>query len=277
MRGIFQSAIAATAIATVFATPLNHGRHQHHHHEKRALVILTKTQQVVEIEYVYSTIYVDPATIVSSESSTSTLTSSSLSASTFSSYIPPPPPPPPSTSESTSSVAIASQPILFYDPNTIVPTTSTTSTTSSSISVYTPPPSPVPVYTPSPSPEPAPISTSVPDSGTSGKDLFYGEGTYYDCGIGSCGNTNSNEDYIAALSKLRMLKVEGPNPNLNPLCGQKIRVYSDMAPDGVVFTVQDKCPGCPNENDVDMCRGPFLRLLGTEEQGRIKIWWHFEN
>lgn len=107
--------------------------------------------------------------------------------------------------------------------------------------------------------------------------MFYGEGTYYDCGLGSCGNTNTNDDYVVAMSKLRMAPLDGGNPNSNPMCGKKVRVYSDMAPDGVVFTVQDKCPGCPSKDDLDICSGPFLAKLGTEAQGRIKIWWHWEN
>ncbi|KAK6495928.1 hypothetical protein TWF481_002973 [Arthrobotrys musiformis] len=105
--------------------------------------------------------------------------------------------------------------------------------------------------------------------------FFYGEGTFFDCGLGSCGLTNTNDDYIVAMSKLRMAPLDGINPNNNPLCGKKVRVFSDIATEGVVFTVQDKCPGCTGENDLDVCKGPFVKHLGQEKAGRIKIWWQW--
>ncbi|KAK6495903.1 hypothetical protein TWF481_002948 [Arthrobotrys musiformis] len=77
------------------------------------------------------------------------------------------------------------------------------------------------------------------------------------------------------MSKLRMEPFDGANPSNNPLCGKKVRVFSDMATEGVVFTVQDKCLGCTGESDLDVCRGPFKQQLGGEETDRIKIWWQW--
>ncbi|KAK6354899.1 hypothetical protein TWF696_004030 [Orbilia brochopaga] len=336
MKGLFQASLAAAAMTVVAATPmaqpLRHRHLDHHHLNKRAVEIITVTQQVVEIEYVYSTVYVDPAVVQYQQTSRShspvaevrsttrsspspapvpTTPSSSAAAptttpsttapsptttpSTTPSSVYVPPPPPPSSSESTTSVAAAKLPTEVI-PVYVPPSSSSISTTPvSTTPAYTPlafTPAPAPSSTTTPYVAPLPVTTpsvlaaAAPTSPASGDgssggsgdysgEMYYGEGTYYDCGLGSCGNTNTNDDYVVAMSKLRMAPMDNGNPNTNPLCGQKVRVYSDKAPDGVDFTVQDKCPGCPNPNDLDICSGPFLDKMGTEAEGRIKIWWHF--
>ncbi|EWC46822.1 hypothetical protein DRE_03834 [Drechslerella stenobrocha 248] len=329
MKGFLKASLAAVAITAVAATPLakpaqsiRHRHLDHHNHNhKRAVVVITKTQRIVEIEYVYSTVYVDPAAVaykaptpnvpsyvapsstrssssIAIPTTTSTPTSTSTSTSTTSTtistpeYVAPPPPPstseyvapppPPSTTESSTSTAapeLPTQVIPVY-----VPPSSSSSPTPSPVSVYTPPPPPPP---PSPSPvetyvtpEPATTSTKAASGGggtSYAGEMFHGEGTYYDCGLGSCGYDNTNDDYVVALSKLRMAPLDGGNPNNNPLCGKKIIVYTDMSPEGVIFTVMDKCPGCPDENDLDICKGPFLKQLGTEAEGRIQLRWQWVN
>ncbi|KAJ6261264.1 hypothetical protein Dda_3932 [Drechslerella dactyloides] len=324
MKGLLQTSLAAAALTVVAATPmaqpLRYRHLDHHHLEKRAVEIVTVTQQVVEIEYVYSTVYVDPAMLQDQQTSSAPEVVEVVRPSTTPSPPAPKPtpktttpaalrvaspsttriptttpssvyvPPPPSSSssveeESTTPSAVPTLPTQVI-PVFVPPSSSSTTTTSA----YTPPYTPPVVHTPSPSPSPSPsptttttpyvapqlvastsaaalaaVSTSPATGGGSsggsgggsgGGEMFYGEGTYYDCGLGSCGNTNTNADYVVAMSKLRMAPLDGGNPNSNPMCGQKVRVYSDMAPDGVVFTVQDKCPGCVSFRSLP----PILRL-----------------
>lgn len=51
---------------------------------------------------------------------------------------------------------------------------------------------------------------------------FSGDLTYYTPGLGSCGETNTATDLIAALNAPQM--ANGENPNKNPNCGRKARV-----------------------------------------------------
>ena len=49
-------------------------------------------------------------------------------------------------------------------------------------------------------------------------------GTYYATGLGACGITNTDSDYIAAVSHTLFDTYpgyNGVNPNNNPICGRK--------------------------------------------------------
>jgi len=60
----------------------------------------------------------------------------------------------------------------------------------------------------------------LPTSGT----INTGQATYYNPVMGSCGITSTDDDAIVAVSMLLYDAASvGPNPNLNPLCGRKVR------------------------------------------------------
>ncbi|KAK6538975.1 hypothetical protein TWF694_010524 [Orbilia ellipsospora] len=282
MKGLFQTSLAVAAIIIGAQARHAHMHHRrleqlhHKHHEKRALVVVTKTQEVVEIEYVTRIVYVDPATIqaepTSSTQRTSFYTSTTRSTTpstttttttTTTSYVPPPPPPT-TTSSTFTTPSLPTEVIPLVVPQSSTTTTTTTTTT---------PPPPPPTTTTTTTYAPPPAQSTSPATG--GGQMYSGQGTYYDCGLGSCGNTNTNADYVVALSHLLMTPMDGGNPNTNPYCGKQVRVFSAMAPEGVVFTVQDKCPGCAGMYDLDICQTPFLAHLGTEAEGRIDITWQW--
>ncbi|KAF9467024.1 RlpA-like double-psi beta-barrel-protein domain-containing protein-containing protein [Collybia nuda] len=95
-----------------------------------------------------------------------------------------------------------------------------------------------------------------------------GEVTFYTPGLGACGISNTENDFVAAISHFTFDTFPGatPNPNLNPICGRNLRAtYQGKS---VVVKVVDKCPGCGGANDVDMSPIAF-RVLAPEAVGRL--------
>ena len=107
---------------------------------------------------------------------------------------------------------------------------------------------------------PSASSSSASSSGGSGSGSNSGDGTYYDTGLGACGITSTDSDFIVAISHERFDAVNTGNPNNNPLCGKKITAY--RGDKSVEVTVVDRCPG--------------YDVLGTEAEGRIPITWDFQ-
>ncbi|TFK36607.1 RlpA-like double-psi beta-barrel-protein domain-containing protein-containing protein, partial [Crucibulum laeve] len=88
--------------------------------------------------------------------------------------------------------------------------------------------------------------------------------TYFYPGLGACGFTNGNNDFIAALSSAKY-QAEGN------FCSRAIRVnYNGRS---VVATVVDKCPGC-GYDDVDLSPAAFSALANLT-LGRIPVEWDF--
>ncbi|KIY73620.1 hypothetical protein CYLTODRAFT_416994 [Cylindrobasidium torrendii FP15055 ss-10] len=93
------------------------------------------------------------------------------------------------------------------------------------------------------------------------KRAFTGEGTYYTPGVGACGLTNTDADMIVAVSHLLYDSYPGatPNPNLNPICGKKLRAnYNGRSVD---VAVTDKCMGCAGMYDLDFTTSAILKLV----------------
>lgn len=77
-----------------------------------------------------------------------------------------------------------------------------------------------------------------------------GTGTYYDvsAGTGSCGQLNSDDDMVVAVSHTQMKN--GANPNKNPLCNKKVTIIGKTGK-SVTARIVDTCPGC-NSGCLDM-------------------------
>jgi hypothetical protein len=125
----------------------------------------------------------------------------------------------------------------------------------------------------------APVTTSAPVSSaaavtttsvsTSGD--FSGDGTFYSPGLGACGLTNSDTDFIAALNAPQFGSY--PNPNNNPNCGKKALVHYNGK--SVEVTITDKCPTCAF-GSLDLSPIAFNELADPA-QGRIPITWEWVN
>lgn len=116
----------------------------------------------------------------------------------------------------------------------------------------------------------APAASSLPAA--SGSGSFSGQGTYYAPGLGACGVTSLESDFIVAIShELYDANAAGANPNNNPLCGKKITAFYEG--NSVEVTVVDRCEGC-KYYDLDFSPSAFSKLA-NQDLGRIDITWEW--
>ncbi|KAF8880755.1 RlpA-like double-psi beta-barrel-protein domain-containing protein-containing protein [Infundibulicybe gibba] len=92
---------------------------------------------------------------------------------------------------------------------------------------------------------------------------FQGQATWYRTGYGSCGGSNQDGDFIAALSTAEY--------NGGAHCWQRIMVEHEGR--SVEVTIVDSCPGC-GENGLDLSPAAF-EALAPSGAGRIDISWSY--
>ncbi|KAF8181054.1 RlpA-like double-psi beta-barrel-protein domain-containing protein-containing protein [Pholiota molesta] len=92
---------------------------------------------------------------------------------------------------------------------------------------------------------------------------FSGDATYYNTGLGSCGVTNKDTDFVVALSSAEA--AHGKH------CGKRIRVHYQGRT--VEATVEDTCPGC-SQYSIDLTPAAFKKLAPLDA-GRIKVTWEY--
>lgn len=150
-------------------------------------------------------------------------------------------------------------------PETAAATTSTPVTTASATSAA----AGNSIATASPSTNDLATSTSSTAAASATGD-YSGQGTYYTPGVGACGDTSVDTDYICALSyELFDQYTPNGNPNENTLCGKKITaLYGGKTVD---VTVVDRCTGC-SYYDLDFSPTAFDQLADSL-LGRIDITW----
>ncbi|KAL1990472.1 hypothetical protein VTN49DRAFT_6311 [Thermomyces lanuginosus] len=99
---------------------------------------------------------------------------------------------------------------------------------------------------------------------------YVGDLTYYTPALGACGYTNTDSDAICAVSHVLFDAAQtGSNPNLNPLCGAKLRLRRNGKT--VDVTVVDRCVGCA-ATDIDTTTSVFEKLAEID-QGRVLVEW----
>jgi expansin (peptidoglycan-binding protein) len=97
--------------------------------------------------------------------------------------------------------------------------------------------------------------------------VHYGDGTYYNTGLGACGWTNNDSQLVVAVSQ--QWYGTAPNPNNSAACGKQLRVRGPL---GVVYvTIVDKCVGCATD-DLDFSPAAF-RAIANISDGRVPIRW----
>jgi expansin (peptidoglycan-binding protein) len=99
-----------------------------------------------------------------------------------------------------------------------------------------------------------------------------GRFTYYDPGLGACGDTHSGSDYVVALNYVDFdPHTPNDNPNNNDLCGRRIRAsYNGKT---VEATIVDRCPGCP-QGGLDFSPVAF-QALANLDVGIIQGTWDY--
>lgn len=99
---------------------------------------------------------------------------------------------------------------------------------------------------------------------------YSGDLTYYDPALGACGLTNSGSDSICAVSHILFDAVStSSNPNVNPLCGKRVRIRREGK--SIDLTVVDRCTGC-KPTDIDTTRSVFTDLANIDD-GRVDVEW----
>ncbi|KAM0432407.1 hypothetical protein ACHAPT_004951 [Fusarium lateritium] len=290
----------ASALFAAVAVAQPHGKmhgihHRRHHQNAERDVVVTEVEWVTEYEYVTkmvdatTTVWITPGQEQQPQPTTSEAAKfvetqapsqpapkikkpaekkpAPTTTLVTSIYTPPPPPPEPTTTE----VKVAPKP---------KPTTTYVA------------PEPVTTQQYVPEPEPTSAAPAVPsvventeekveqpknNGGSSGGSSSgssaskSGEFTYYDIGMGACGEDDSGKDdteNIVALSHLLM----GTVSNGNPMCGKTITIKANGKTTTAV--VKDKCMGCAI-NDIDVSRACFKELYGSLDAGRTEVEWWF--
>ncbi|KAL0577335.1 hypothetical protein V5O48_004659 [Marasmius crinis-equi] len=111
----------------------------------------------------------------------------------------------------------------------------------------------------------APVSPgSSSEESLTRRGQFWGRATWFNVGLGNCGWTNNDGDWIVALSL-------GSTYENGNHCGKQVRVTAN----GVTkqATVADSCPGCGN-GDLDMSPS-FFQQFASLDQGVFNIDWDF--
>ena len=109
-----------------------------------------------------------------------------------------------------------------------------------------------------------------------GAETYSGDGTYYGTGLGACGITSQDSQMVVAIAwDLFDHMGKGTagefNPNLNPVCGRKIRARRAGHTKAVEVTVVDRCTGCKPQ-DLDFSPTAF-NAVAEEWEGRVGIEW----
>ncbi|KAH6722512.1 RlpA-like double-psi beta-barrel-protein domain-containing protein-containing protein [Leptodontidium sp. MPI-SDFR-AT-0119] len=136
-------------------------------------------------------------------------------------------------------------------------------------------PSPAVVYTPEPvaaTTAAAPAAASTYSSSSSGgvcssASPCEGDITYYDAGLGACGETTDGSvDKVIALPVGMM----GAQSNGNPYCGKTVTIKKGSKT--TTATVVDKCMGCKG-NSIDLSNAAFLELAEFDVGRTTATWW----
>ncbi|EGG09870.1 Non-catalytic module family EXPN [Melampsora larici-populina 98AG31] len=91
-------------------------------------------------------------------------------------------------------------------------------------------------------------------------DSYHGRATFYATGLGSCGDTNTDSDYIVALNQAQYD---------SSWCGKTITIsYGGKS---CQATVKDLCPGCP-PGGLDMSPSLF-KFFASEDVGVFYMSW----
>ncbi|ORX49470.1 hypothetical protein DM01DRAFT_1338141 [Hesseltinella vesiculosa] len=90
-----------------------------------------------------------------------------------------------------------------------------------------------------------------------------GKATYYNTGLGSCGETNNDNELVVALSAADMSK---------SYCGKSIKVTSGSK--SVTATVVDTCPGCAS-GSIDLSPAAFKKLANLAVGVISPVSWTF--
>jgi expansin (peptidoglycan-binding protein) len=96
-----------------------------------------------------------------------------------------------------------------------------------------------------------------------------GKATYFAVGLGACGWTNTDSDFIVALNQAQYEANNGAN------CGQGLKITNPATGKTAIAAVADMCPGC-SDGSLDMSPSLFSYLSdGNMDEGVFQMSWNF--
>ncbi|CAG8536717.1 10457_t:CDS:2 [Ambispora gerdemannii] len=98
---------------------------------------------------------------------------------------------------------------------------------------------------------------------------FSGDGTYYNPGLGACGQSSGSGSFIAAINRPQW--GNPANPNSNPICGKQAKVTGPKG--SCTVTIVDLCPECAF-GSLDLSPAAF-NAIADPNAGRVPISWDF--
>jgi len=132
----------------------------------------------------------------------------------------------------------------------------------------------LPVPSPDP-PAPSPDQPAAPPpSNNNGDEFVNGQMTFFNVGLGACGGTNVDSDFIAAAAAPLFDTFPGAtgNPNQNPICGKQAQItYQGKI---VTVSIQDRCPECAHDS-LDLSPSAFQQLADFGVGRLFGATWHF--
>lgn len=99
------------------------------------------------------------------------------------------------------------------------------------------------------------------------RQTYTGRGTWFHPGEGNCGQWNTDNDPIVAISLSRYNSNNGAN------CNQWLKITNTANGNTASAYVRDSCPGC-GWNDLDMSPSLFSQLADLSV-GELQISWYF--
>ncbi|CAK5264149.1 unnamed protein product [Mycena citricolor] len=125
---------------------------------------------------------------------------------------------------------------------------------------------------------------------------FSGDGTFFETGLGACGISNTDADFIAAVGagtfdsfpfvfsltdgkpgtkspSQSPLSGATANPNTNPICGRQI--VANFEGKSVTVAITDRCAGCAGAADLDFSPAAFAQLADPSVGRLTGVTWDF--
>ncbi|KAI0081549.1 hypothetical protein K474DRAFT_1656335 [Panus rudis PR-1116 ss-1] len=93
-----------------------------------------------------------------------------------------------------------------------------------------------------------------------------GRGTWFNVGLGACGNTDHDSQPVVAISS----SIYGNGGN----CNQWLKITNKANGKTAYGRVRDACPGC-GANDIDMSPSLFQKL-GSLDTGVLNVQWEYQ-
>jgi len=87
---------------------------------------------------------------------------------------------------------------------------------------------------------------------------------------GACGKVHGDDEHIVAVDERRY----GDSSRASSLCGKKIKITNKNNNNSIVATIVDDCPGCDNQNSLDLSPGTFKSIASLDD-GKIPVNWSF--